>query len=147
MSWDYQEYTIEDIEALIEWPCQDTWGGRMPFADRNFCQHTQCHPRNSPEYEAQQQSGWVCRVTCDVFKSLQIFCNYCWDAIHSVRTVKGTKTMNDETITISAETYKELVAAQNFLEALQGCGVDNWEGYDMAQEMYQEMYQAGQSDD
>lgn len=53
---DYQEYTIEDIESLTEWPCQYTLGGRMPFADRNFCQHPQCHPRNSPEYEAKQQN-------------------------------------------------------------------------------------------
>jgi len=30
------------------------------------------------------------------------------------------------TITISAGTYKELVAAQNFLLGLRVCGVDNW---------------------
>ena len=40
-----------------------------------------------------------------------------------------------ETITIPASEYRELVASQNFLEALQGCGVDNWDGYEMAQEM------------
>lgn len=43
--------------------------------------------------------------------------------------------MSDETITISVEKFDELLAAQNFLEALLGCGVDNWEGYEMAQEM------------
>ena len=42
---------------------------------------------------------------------------------------------DDKTITISVELYEELIADQEFLEALQGCGVDNWEGYDMAQEM------------
>jgi len=47
---DYRGYTREDIEALIEWACQDTFGGRMPFADRSCCQHPECHPRNSPEY-------------------------------------------------------------------------------------------------
>lgn len=40
-----------------------------------------------------------------------------------------------ETITITVEEHEELVAAQNFLETLQGCGVDNWAGYEMAQEM------------
>lgn len=42
---------------------------------------------------------------------------------------------DDKTITISVELYEELIADQSFLEALQGAGVDNWEGYDAAQEM------------
>lgn len=102
----YQEYTREDIEALAEWPCQDILGGRMPFADSDYCQHPQCHPRNSPEYEAQQQNQ-----------------------------ERGIAMEADKTITILTERYKELVADQNFLRALQGAGVDNWEGYDAAQEM------------
>jgi len=39
------------------------------------------------------------------------------------------------TITISVELYEELIADQSFLEALRGCGVDNWEGYGEAQNM------------
>jgi len=43
--------------------------------------------------------------------------------------------MSAETITITVEQFNQLIADQNFLEALRGAGVDNWEGYDIAQEM------------
>lgn len=39
-----------------------------------------------------------------------------------------------KTITIPQERYDELVEAEEFLNALQNAGVDNWEGYDIAQE-------------
>ena len=39
-----------------------------------------------------------------------------------------------ENVTISFERYWELLEAENFLSALQGAGVDNWEGYDYARE-------------
>lgn len=34
-----------------------------------------------------------------------------------------------EMVTISWERYKELCECENFLHALQACGVDNWSGY------------------
>ena len=37
-----------------------------------------------------------------------------------------------ETITISKEYFDVLIADSNMLLALQGAGVDNWEGYDDA---------------
>jgi hypothetical protein len=42
----YDGYSYQDLEDLIEWPCQDLHGGKMPFADQNFCKHEVCHPRN-----------------------------------------------------------------------------------------------------
>lgn len=38
-------------------------------------------------------------------------------------------------ITISYERYEELQAAERFLEALEFCGVDNWEGYEAAKDI------------
>jgi hypothetical protein len=44
----------------------------------------------------------------------------------------------EETVTISKEEYDELVADSKFLLALRGAGVDNWEGYSLAQETLKE---------
>lgn len=41
---------------------------------------------------------------------------------------------DEKTITIPVEDYNELVRDQNFLNALYAAGVDNWEGYEIAQE-------------
>lgn len=38
-------------------------------------------------------------------------------------------------VTIPIERYDELVAAEEFLQALEAAGVDNWDGYDYAKEM------------
>lgn len=43
-----------------------------------------------------------------------------------------------ETVTISKEEYEELLEDQKMLIALQGAGVDNWEGYDFAMESLNE---------
>ena len=42
-------------------------------------------------------------------------------------------------ITISKEEYEELLKDSQFLDCLRGAGVDNWDGYDHAMEMMQEM--------
>lgn len=42
--------------------------------------------------------------------------------------------MSEPTVTISQAFYDQLVADSEFLEALKGAGVDNWEGYDCALE-------------
>lgn len=44
--------------------------------------------------------------------------------------------MNEETVTISKEEYESLLQDRKWLEALEGAGVDNWEGYDYAREIY-----------
>jgi len=44
--------------------------------------------------------------------------------------------MDDDTITISRELYKELVEDVRFLRCLEHAGVDNWDGYEFAQEEY-----------
>lgn len=40
-----------------------------------------------------------------------------------------------ETINISKKKYDELIEDQKLLSALIACGVDNWDGYDHAQDM------------
>ncbi len=39
-------------------------------------------------------------------------------------------------IEIPFEEYDRLVDSENFLEALNQAGVDNWEGYDVAYQIY-----------
>jgi len=46
--------------------------------------------------------------------------------------------MTDETVTISKEEYESLLEDRKWLQALEGAGVDNWEGYDFAREIYNE---------
>ena len=43
--------------------------------------------------------------------------------------------MPEETVTLTKDEYKILVDNNSFLSCLFKCGVDNWEGYDEAQEM------------
>ena len=43
--------------------------------------------------------------------------------------------MNEETVTIKKSEYLSLLSDRKFLEALQGAGVDNWDGYDYAMEI------------
>lgn len=43
-----------------------------------------------------------------------------------------------ETVTISKDIYEELVENSKFLDCLKAAGVDNWEGYEEAQVMYEE---------
>lgn len=44
----------------------------------------------------------------------------------------------NETVTISKEEYDSLLEDQHMLQCLQGAGVDNWSGYDLAIEMMNE---------
>jgi hypothetical protein len=53
----------------------------------------------------------------------------------SLLALKNTK----ETVTISKEEYESLLEDSNKLLALEGAGVDNWEGYDYAMEMMRDM--------
>lgn len=46
--------------------------------------------------------------------------------------------VGDETVVISRKLYLELLHNQAMLRALQNAGVDNWDGYDSALEMYEE---------
>ena len=46
--------------------------------------------------------------------------------------------MNEETITIKKEEYDSLIADAKFMRALEAAGVDNWEGYGIAQDMMEE---------
>lgn len=53
---------------------------------------------------------------------------------------------NEETVpcaVIPLEIYEELMESAAFLEALQACGVDDWEGYDEAVEFFNEMSDKG----
>lgn len=44
---------------------------------------------------------------------------------------------NGYTVTISKEEYEGMKDRIRFLECLEVCGVDNWQGYDDAWEMYE----------
>ena len=54
--------------------------------------------------------------------------------------------MKDQTeqVTISKEEYEQLLEDSLFLECLNRCGVDNWDWYSDAQEMYRN--EAGDTD-
>lgn len=41
-------------------------------------------------------------------------------------------------ITITVSDYDELLEAKRMLDALEAAGVDNWEGFEYAQEMFNE---------
>ena len=43
--------------------------------------------------------------------------------------------MEKKMITVLKSEYEELVRDQEFLRALEAAGVDNWEGYDIAQDI------------
>ena len=47
--------------------------------------------------------------------------------------------METETITISKEEYESLLEDSDKLLALEGAGVDNWEGYAEAMELFKEI--------
>ena len=46
--------------------------------------------------------------------------------------------MLDDMITIPLEEYEALRSSAKFLACLTACGVDNWDGFDYAQEMMEE---------
>lgn len=46
--------------------------------------------------------------------------------------------MIEETIIISIKEYEELLEAQKMLDALEGAGVDNWEGYSEAMKLLED---------
>ena len=46
--------------------------------------------------------------------------------------------MTNETVTISKEEYESLLEDRKWLQALEGAGVDNWEGYSFARELLNE---------
>ena len=46
--------------------------------------------------------------------------------------------MEEEMITIPRKEYDELLKRDLFLTCLDGCGVDNWDGYGDAYQMFEE---------
>lgn len=44
--------------------------------------------------------------------------------------------MERETVTIFKDVFNRLCEDAKFLEALRAAGVDNWQGYEYAQEIY-----------
>ncbi|CAD2254848.1 hypothetical protein QSH46_021785 [Xanthomonas arboricola pv. juglandis] len=46
---------------------------------------------------------------------------------------------NTETVTITRARYVELLEDEEFLSALRAAGVDNWDGYDYALEISQDV--------
>jgi len=48
-------------------------------------------------------------------------------------------TNTEPMVTITAKEHEELLRAAMWEQALELAGVDNWEGYDVAVEIYQDM--------
>lgn len=46
----------------------------------------------------------------------------------------------EETVVISKDRYEELLKSERWLSCLEGCGVDNWAGFDDAVVMMKEYY-------
>lgn len=46
----------------------------------------------------------------------------------------------DETVTITKDEYQKLLESQRKLSCLESAGVDNWEGYEYAMDMYTEEF-------
>lgn len=44
--------------------------------------------------------------------------------------------MTNETITISKEEYESLLEDRKWLQCFENAGIDNWQGYDYARELY-----------
>lgn len=45
----------------------------------------------------------------------------------------------DDTVNIPRSEYEELLESRAWLEALEAAGVDNWDGFDYAQETYNQL--------
>lgn len=43
---------------------------------------------------------------------------------------------NDAVITVDRKMFEKIVDDSNFLDCLKACGVDNWDGYSQAVEMF-----------
>ena len=46
--------------------------------------------------------------------------------------------MENETVTISKKDYEKLIEDQFWLNCLESAGVDNWDGYDEAIELFKQ---------
>lgn len=68
------------------------------------------------------------------------------DELRYIRAIKEPESIIDELIStlskyslIETKDLESLIEDEKFLIALRGCGVDNWEGYEDAKEIYSEM--------
>ena len=57
---------------------------------------------------------------------------------HYSKSDSGRLNMSEKTVTITEKRYYELLEDSRFLDALRATGVDNWSGYEYAQEMIEE---------
>jgi hypothetical protein len=55
-----------------------------------------------------------------------------------MKKLSETLTEMEEEITITKKLYDKLREDSDFLSCLEACGVDNWQGYEEAQEMLEE---------
>jgi hypothetical protein len=60
------------------------------------------------------------------------------DIKDAIKTMIGKQPEQPEMVTISKEKYESLLDDQHKLECLEAAGVDNWQGYSDAMEMYRE---------
>ena len=55
-----------------------------------------------------------------------------------MKSIIPTTISHEKMVTVSKKEYAKLCADQLFLEALINCGVDNWEGYEDAQDLLEQ---------
>lgn len=48
--------------------------------------------------------------------------------------------MEEEMITITKKEYDGLVHDSNWYQALEEAGIDNWHGWDLAREIYEDLF-------
>jgi hypothetical protein len=48
--------------------------------------------------------------------------------------------LSDDVVVISEDRYDQLLGREMFLGCLEAAGVDNWDGYSFAQDMFNEAY-------
>lgn len=48
----------------------------------------------------------------------------------------GDLTVTNDEVSISRERYDELIKAESWVDSLEAAGVDNWDGYEFAREIY-----------
>jgi len=66
------------------------------------------------------------------------------DAMENMESISSCKSKklptDDQTVTIGAIEYSELLNDSELLECLRSCGVDNWEGWGDAMELFEELH-------
>jgi hypothetical protein len=122
----------------IQTDCQHYNNCRNPSKTCNsHCERLKCKDRAFGVYRTKAEG----RVVEDAE-----FTPYGWKAKWSKRYqndsdfefIERSRVMSEEMITIKKSEYDKLIDDQNFLWVLEAVGVDGWDGYDHAKEIFED---------